>query len=117
MAEVPYTKSSLVPQVLGNNVAIYTWTLTGSDSGQPIQGPGYTDRSFQLTGVFGGTVVIEGSNDGVNYVTLTDPFDNPLSFAAAALKQLLQICLWLRPRASGVNSVVVTAVCCNHNPN
>lgn len=122
MAVVSYTlTTSLIPQKWGNNVAVYTWpALATGDTGQPLQGPGFTDASYQVGGTFGGaTVIIEGSNDGTNYITLVDPFNVALSFTAAALAQVLPICLWIRPRISGGSgaAINVIAVHCNHMNN
>lgn len=123
MAVVAYVLSeSLIPKQWGNNVAVYTWTgLATGDTGQPLRGPGFTDASYQVGGTFGGaTVVIEGSNDGITYGTLVDPFNVPLSFtAASAPTQVLPICLWIRPRVTGgaAAAITVTAVHCNHSPN
>ncbi len=122
MAVVAYALTeSLIPKQWGNNVAVYTWTgLASGDTGQPLRGPGFTDASYQVGGAFGGaTVVIEGSNDGTNYITLVDPFNVALSFTSAALAQVLPISLWIRPRVSGGSAVAinVTAVHCNHMNN
>lgn len=121
MAVVIPVLTSLVPQRLGNNVAIYTWTgLATGDTGGPLNGPGFTDASYQIGGTFGGaTVVIEGSNDGITYFTLVDPFNVALSFTSAAFAQILPIALWIRPRVSGGAAVAIniTAVHCNHSPN
>jgi hypothetical protein len=126
MAVVPFTPGiSLVPQLVNNCVAIYTWTpltFSGLDSGQPIQGPGWTDRSVQITGTFGagGTIVIEGSNDGVNYSTLHDTFGNTLSLTQAAVTQILEISLLVRPRVTagdGTTSLNAIFLGCAHNPN
>lgn len=121
MAVILPVLTSLVPQKLGNNVAIYTWTgLATGDTGGPLNGPGFTDASYQVGGAFGGaTVVIEGSNDGITYFTLVDPFNVALSFTVAALAQVLPICLWIRPRVTGgaAAAINVIAVHCNHSPN
>ena len=116
------TLSSLTDHVWDNNVAIYTWTaLASASSGAAISGPGWTDRSIQFTGTFGGAqAVLEGSNDGVTYFTLHDPFANPLTFASAALAAVTEITLFIRPRiASGDGTTNITAVlvCGSHNPN
>lgn len=122
MAVVPYTFVSLTNLVWGNNAIVYSWTPIGADStGQPVGGPGFTDRSFQIegSGTFG-TVTIEGSNDGVNYHTLHDPFANLLSFIAPALAEVTEMCLWMRPRLTGGDGstvITVTAVLCNHQNN
>lgn len=122
MAIIPYTLDSLEPKSWGNNVAVYTWpALATGDTGAPLKGPGFTDASYQVSGTFGGaTVVIEGSNDGITYGTLVDPFNTALSFTAAAGPiQVLPICLWIRPRvASGSGAAInVIAVHCNHMNN
>lgn len=93
----------LSQKFFGNTVVIYTWAaLANGDSGAPVQGPGWADRSFQVEGTFGsgGTVLIEGSNDGTNYRTLNDPFGNALSLTSAGVFELTQIALWMRPRVS-----------------
>lgn len=123
MAVVAYALTeSLVGKQWGNNAAVYTWAaLATGDTGAPLKGPGFTDASYQVSGTFGGaTVVIEGSNDGVTYGTLVDPFNVAISFTAAAGPiQILPICLWIRPRVSGgANAAInIIAVHCNHSPN
>lgn len=121
MATVLYTFDSMIPKVWGNNVAVYSWAAIPPDSiGQPVSGPGFTDRSFQVSGAFGGaTVVIEGSNDGISYFTLHDPFANALSFTADALAEVTEMALFMRPRViGGAGSIVnVVAVLCNHQNN
>ncbi len=117
------TLVSLIPQVWGNNVAVYTWAaIANGEAGVAISGPGFTDRSVQIEGTFGtgGTVVIEGSNDSLNYHTLHDPFSNALSYTSSTLVQVTEICLWMRPRVTagdGTTSINVTAICCNHENN
>jgi hypothetical protein len=114
------TLSSLVTQFVGNNAAIYTWTgLASASSGDKIQGPGWTDRSIQFTGTFGGaTLILQGSNDGVNWFTLHDPFSNLLSFTSAALAEVTEVTNYMRPTISGgdgTTSIIAVLVCCNHN--
>jgi hypothetical protein len=117
------TLQSLVTTFLGNNAAIYTWSgLVSNSSGSSISGPGWTDRSIQFTGTFGagGTCVLQGSNDGVNWFTLHDPFSNALSFTAAALAAVTEICFFIRPTITGgdgTTNITAVLLCCNHNPN
>jgi len=93
-----------------------SWSgLLNTDDGAPI-GPdwsAFSDRSVQVTGTFGagGTLVWEGSNDGVNYATLNVPAGTVCSFTAAGLKQVLEGALYMRPRVSagdGTTTLVVT---------
>jgi hypothetical protein len=88
-----------------------TWTaLTGTDTGQAEAAPQYPTKTVQVFGTFGGgTVLIEGSNDGgTTWVTLTDPQGNALSFTAAGAEKVQEITQLIRPRASvGVTTITV----------
>ena len=84
------------------NASMVTWTnvVTGN-TGSPIENPTFSDRSVQVTGTFGGaTCTIEGSNDGTNWATLTDPAGVATTFTAAGLKQILQVTRYIRPNVS-----------------
>ena len=117
MAVIPYTFVSLIPQFWGNNAVVYTWAnMNSGDTGQPVQGPGFTDRSFQVEGGVT-TVLIEGSNDSVNFRTLNDAFGNPLTYNGVAIRQVTEIALLIRPNCQSGGSVTVTAVFCNHQYN
>jgi len=90
-------------------------TLLNGDTGSPLSLVGSADRSVQINGTFGagGTIIIEGSNDGVNYVILTDPQGNTLSKTAAAIEAVLELTKWIRPRVSagdGTTSLTVTLI-------
>lgn len=90
----------------GDDCHVVSWstmTNSGSDVGSPIQMPGSADRSVQVTGTFGagGTVAIEGSNDGTNYVTLNDPQGNALAVTTAKIEQILEMTRYIRPRITG----------------
>lgn len=96
----------------------FAWTLTGTDDGAPMQFGQWADRTVQFVGTWGGgTVVWEGSNDGANYVTLSDPANAAISKTANGLAQVIECVAWARPRASvGVTTVTVTAVVRRANP-
>ncbi len=88
-----------------NDKTSYTlWeTLTSANAvGTAIEGPGSPDRSVQAVGTFdSATVVMQGSNDGTNWVTLTDPLGNAISFTATGLKQISELTRYIRPSTSG----------------
>jgi hypothetical protein len=100
----------------GIDAITITWanlTDGGPDSGQPVQRPALVDRTVQVTGTFGsgGTVVFEGSNDGVNYYTLTNPLGTAISVTAAGISQVMEATAWMRPRITagdGTTSLTVT---------
>jgi hypothetical protein len=97
-------KSITKLETVGDDVRIVTWTgLLNGDDGDPFEMPGWPDRSIQVLGTFGvgGTIVFEGSNDGTNYVTLTDPQGNTISKTAAALEAVSELTRRVRPRVTG----------------
>lgn len=101
-----------IPSALNQGYLIQ-WTCANGDDGTPFENPGSSDRSVQVTGTFGagGTIVIEGSNDGTNYKTLTDPQGNSLSFTSASLEQVQELTRYIRPRVTagdGTTSLVAS---------
>lgn len=92
-------------ETLGDNSHVVTWetlTQTGLDSGDPLEMPGSAERSVQVIGTFGvgGSVRIEGSNNGVDYATLTDPQGNALDVTAAKIETVMELTRWIRPRVT-----------------
>jgi hypothetical protein len=85
---------------------VATWSaLTTNDNGDPVTSAAWTDRSVQVDGTFAtATVVLQGSNDGTNWFTLTDPLGNNISFTAAGLKQVLQAAVYMRPSVTSGTS-------------
>jgi len=87
-------------------------TKTTDDTGSPLEMVGSADRSVQVEGVFnGGTLLLEGSNDGSNYATLTDPQGNNLSFTSATIETVAEITRYVRPRVTaggGSTNLAVT---------
>lgn len=87
----------------GDRAHVLSWTgLLNGDDGTPVEMPGSADRSIQFLGTFGagGTIVLEGSNDGTNYATLTDPQGNAISKTAAAIEAVLELTRFVRPRVT-----------------
>lgn len=78
-------------------------SLGGADVGSAFEQADFMDRSVQVLGTFGGgTVVIQGSNDGgATWATLTDLQGNALSFSAAGLKRVNELTQYIRPSVSG----------------
>ena len=77
-------------------------TQTNAD-GSPIAWVQWADRSVQVLGTFGtgGTLTIEGSNDGgTTWATLTDPQGNSLAIQAAKIESITEICELVRPRVT-----------------
>jgi len=59
---------------------LVTWSgLLNGDTGTPLEEPDFGDRTVQIGGTFGagGSVTLQGSNDGTNWVAVTDPKGPP----------------------------------------
>jgi hypothetical protein len=82
----------------------YQWAALGAGDVGAIVTPDYVgaaDRSAQMEGSFGsGTCTFEGSNDGINFHTLSNPIGTPLSFTAPGL-MVTEACVVKRPRLIG----------------
>lgn len=88
--------------------------LLNGDLGAPVQFADISDRSVQIEGTFGvgGTVLIQGSNDGANWRTLTNPAVAALSITTAGVYQVTEATQNIRPNVSagdGTTSINVTA--------
>lgn len=81
-----------------------TWeTLTTTnDTGTAVSLPKYWDKTVTVTGTFGagGTISIQGSNDGANWFDLTDFQGVDIELTAAGLKPIAENPLYIRPYVS-----------------
>lgn len=99
-----------------NAILKVVWTgLLNGDVGLPVFYPDYTLASWQVSGTFGagGSISMQGSNDGTNFITLEDPQGGAQTKTAAALEEIEQPCLALRPTVTagdGTTSLVATLV-------
>lgn len=95
-------------------------TISGTTGGAASPAPGggfmsgFCDKSIQAVGTFGtgGSVACEGSNDaGANWLALNDPFGNVIAITAAAMKEITEAVIWIRPHVTagdGTTSLNVT---------
>ncbi len=108
--------STFTAEAISPSVVLAKWTgLVNGESGLPQTGAWFSDRSVHVSGTFGvgGTVVIEGSNDGVNWQTLRDDNSNLLSFTSADLKTIAPVVERIRPRVTagdGTTSLNVSII-------
>lgn len=92
----------------------YAGLSEADSSPAPVSMLEWADRSVQVVGTFGGgTITIEGSNDGSNWATLTDPQGNNLAITSAKIEQISEMTLYVRPKPSvgtGMNIDVIFAL-------
>lgn len=84
-----------------------TWlAIPNGNDGSTLSAAGLSDKSVQVTGTFGagGTLIIEGSNDGgTTWATLNDTrgeTTGALSFTGADLRTILENVELIRPRVT-----------------
>lgn len=87
--------------------------LIGGDEGQAINLANYPDKTVHIIGpTFDGAVTFKGSNDGTNYVTLSDQLGNAISRTSAGIKLVAENTLWVKPAvAAGTseNTIILIA--------
>lgn len=95
-------------------VALATWaSLLNGEAGTAVKLANYASRCVQISGTFGvgGSVSIEGSNDGTTWAVLSDSLGNALTKTAAALDDILENPRELRARVTagdGTTNLKVT---------
>jgi hypothetical protein len=110
------TRAYTITKTSNPLVWVVTWTgLVGStsDTGIPfdvttVPGAGGADRSvhFHSSNFNGTTAVLQGSNDGTNYIGLTDPQGTPISMTSSGLEAVLEYTRAIRPSVSaGTGSI------------
>jgi len=105
MATIPHTFDEL-PRTgeYINKIQVVRWTgLANGDVGQALDLSAYPDRSVQVVGTFGagGSVTIQGSNNGDDFASLADPQGNALAITTAKIEAILEAVRYIRPIVTG----------------
>lgn len=85
-------------------VSTTKWTpMLTTDVGTPETCGRLSDRSVQVIGTLGagGSVNIQGSNDGSTWATLNDPASVPLATMGVGIKEILENTQFVRPVVVG----------------
>ena len=112
MSTIPHTRTAT-----GSSAAfVASWTsLALGDDGQAMPFSQYSDKSVQVFGTFGGASLrVEGSNDGTNWATLTDPQGNDLLITTAKIEMVTEAAAYTRPfvvGGDGTTSLSVAMLC------
>lgn len=85
--------------------------LTEADVGQAVRKPARADVCVHVKGTFGGgNVPIEGSNDGVTYITLSDLSGAALEFTTEGINTVRDNVEFIRPGSPTGISVDVDVI-------
>lgn len=96
------TQSTKISTGNHKSIVIAWLAIPLNGDGESIPFCQYTDKSAQVTGTFGGaTVQIEGSNNGADWATLTDPQGNSLSFTGPKIEMVAEATYLVRPKVTG----------------
>ena len=85
MATITPALAGVSPVSLYGEMAVASFTLPAvGDNSAALEYAEFADRSVQVTTANwgGSTLVLQGSNDGVTWFTLTDPQGNPIKASA-----------------------------------
>ena len=91
------------PNIYDNSVFEWDALTLASPDGTPVGFTATGDKTVQVQGTFGagGTVVLQGTLDNVNWFTLRDPSGNLLSFTSSNLRAILEATMSVRPLVTG----------------
>ena len=100
-------------------VQVCTWTgLLNGDTGSPIQASEMSEKTWHAFGTFGtgGTVTIQGSNDGTNWASIsTKQGTVPMTLTSTtAINTSQDRPVWVRPSVTagdGTTSLTMTVAC------
>lgn len=101
------------------SVILITWSGLAQatlDDGTPVQESWRGEKTFQVFGTFGasGSVVIEGSNDGVNWSPLSNRQGTNMTFTTPGFNRSQDQPVWVRPRVTngdGTTNLTVSVAC------
>jgi hypothetical protein len=88
---------------IADGVHQVTWaTLANGDTGTPASDVYLPNHEVSISGTFGtgGSVTIEGSNDGTNFFTLKDWQGSAVTFTAAGIKTVVDNPQQIRPNVT-----------------
>lgn len=120
---------TLTPSPNGaTNFVRAVWRLANGDTGSLLESMDFADGTVQIGGIgsgtapdgasvaasvfgTGGSVTMEGSNDGVNFFALTDQQGNAITKTASALEVIEEVPRFFRPNCTagdGTTDITIT---------
>lgn len=90
------------------------WTpMANGDVGREVHYPKHNDKSVHVSGTFGtgGSVAVEGSNNGaVSFAALRSPDSNTIAITAEAIKAVLENTDFTRPHVTAGDGTTALTV-------
>jgi CRISPR/Cas system CMR-associated protein Cmr3 (group 5 of RAMP superfamily) len=97
VVEAKFEQRSL-RQRIGRVMSITVAALANGDTSSNIDFSTHSDKTVQIAGTFGagGSINVEGSNDGTNWMILTDMAGDAITMVAAGLVTIMENPLFVR---------------------
>lgn len=116
------TRAISLDKNIAKDGSVFTATWTGltfatTDDGAPLGQPAWGERTVQVFGTFGagGSLTIEGSNNGTNWAPVANRAGSALVFTAAGINRVQDYPLFVRPRVTaGDGTTSLTVVIAAH---
>jgi hypothetical protein len=115
------TRAISIDKNIAKDGAVIAATWTGltfatTDDGAPLGQPAWGERTVQVFGTFGvgGSLALEGSNNGTNWAPVANRAGSALVFTSAGINRIQDYPLYVRPRVTAGDgttnlSVVIAA--------
>lgn len=111
-------KNTQVGVSKNKEVIVVTWAaMATGDTGEPVSLAEYGDKTFQVTGTFGGASLnMEGSNDLVTWSPLSNRQGTAMAFTVAGMNTSQDRPAYVRPNCvGGAASGMIVTVCCHRS--
>lgn len=117
MAERASTRTDLQTGVPS---CIIGWSgLLNGDTGAPVEMVDYADKTATFTGTFGagGSITLQGSNDGTNWFAMMDAQVTAIAKTSAAMELMVENPRYVRPSVTAGDGTTNLAVqiCCRRS--
>lgn len=86
-----------------SQLSLATWTaLANGNTGDSISCARWSDKTVQVKGTFGagGSITLQGSNDGSTWATLHNAQGNAITMTAAAIELIAENPRFIRPNVT-----------------
>jgi len=99
---------------------IIGWSgLLNGDTGAAVELIDYADKTVTITGTFGsgGSITLQGSNNGTNWFPLNDPSSTAITKTSAGMEAVLEGPRYIRPIVTAGDGTTNLAVqmCCRRS--